>query len=106
VVFRKRPLRVWRGWDGFDIVAVASAADSDLGLALPPAPESAALDALPGRSLIKKTIIHPISRLVRYFHDPFIQRCVFVRYHLAAIPQVEGAQWRLSVGGEAAESAL
>ena len=86
---------------GSILSAVASAADSDLGpSALPSgALESAPLDALPGKvPLIKKSYRPPnFETPVRYFNEPFTSNdAFFVRYHLAAIPQVEGAQWRPS----------
>ncbi len=93
---------------GSVLSAVARAADSTLGPAALPsgALESAVLDALPGKvPLIKKSYRPPnYETPVRYFNEPFTSNdAFFVRYHLAAIPQVDGAQWRLSVGGEAAE---
>jgi DMSO/TMAO reductase YedYZ molybdopterin-dependent catalytic subunit len=90
------------------VLSAAQAADSLLGPAALPsgALESAVLDALPGKvPLIKRSYRPPnFETPVRYFNEPYTPNdAFFVRYHLAAIPQVDAAAWRLSVGGEAAE---
>src|SRR5215470_16591493 len=87
---------------------VANAADGELGPAALPAGalQAAALEALPGKvALIKKTYRPPnFETPVRYFDQPFTSNdAFFVRYHLAGIPQVDAATWRLSIGGEAVE---
>jgi DMSO/TMAO reductase YedYZ molybdopterin-dependent catalytic subunit len=93
---------------GAAFAGAASAADSVVGPAALPsgALQSAALEALPGKvALIKKTYRPPnFETPVRYFNEPFTSNdAFFVRYHLAGIPQVEAAAWRLSIGGEAAD---
>jgi DMSO/TMAO reductase YedYZ molybdopterin-dependent catalytic subunit len=71
--------------------------------------ESAVLDALPGKKqLIKLTWRPPnYETPIDYFDQPITPNdAFFVRYHLAAIPEVDAATWRLKVGGEAAGSPL
>jgi DMSO/TMAO reductase YedYZ molybdopterin-dependent catalytic subunit len=65
------------------------------------------LFALPGKApLIKKTYRPPnFETPIEYFRTPITSsRAFFVRYHLSAIPEVSAAEWRLSVGGDAAGS--
>jgi DMSO/TMAO reductase YedYZ molybdopterin-dependent catalytic subunit len=65
--------------------------------------ESAVLEALPGKfPLIKKSYRPPnYETPVEYFAEPITpNKAFFVRYHLASIPEVDAAQWRLKVGGE------
>lgn len=67
--------------------------------------QSAILEALPGKfPLIKKSYRPPnFETPVEYFRDAITpNKAFFVRYHLANIPEVDAAQWRLKVGGEAA----
>ena len=64
------------------------------------------LDTLPGkRPLIKKSYRPPnYETPTGYFNDAFTPNdAFFVRYHLADIPEVDAAKWRLKVGGDAAE---
>jgi DMSO/TMAO reductase YedYZ molybdopterin-dependent catalytic subunit len=71
--------------------------------------ESAVLDTLPGRvPLIKRTWRPPnFETPTAYFNDAFTRNeAFFVRYHLANIPEVDAASWRLTIGGPAAEKAL
>jgi DMSO/TMAO reductase YedYZ molybdopterin-dependent catalytic subunit len=68
--------------------------------------ESAVLEALPGKlPLIKKTWRPPnFETPVRYFEPLFTpNEAFFVRYHLASIPRLEGAGWRLKIAGNAVE---
>jgi sulfite dehydrogenase len=63
------------------------------------------LYALPGKvPLIKKTYRPPnFETPVEYFRTPITpNKAFFVRWHLAAIPQVKVADWALSVAGDAA----
>jgi sulfite dehydrogenase len=63
------------------------------------------LYALPGKlPLIKKTYRPPnFETPVEYFRTPITPtKAFFVRWHLAGIPQVKGADWSLSVGGDSA----
>jgi DMSO/TMAO reductase YedYZ molybdopterin-dependent catalytic subunit len=67
------------------------------------------LYALPGKvPLIKKTFRPPnFETPVEYFRTPMTpNRAFFVRWHLAAIPQVSVKDWKLAVGGESAERSL
>jgi DMSO/TMAO reductase YedYZ molybdopterin-dependent catalytic subunit len=67
------------------------------------------LFALPGKvPLIKKTFRPPnFETPVEYFRNAITpNRAFFVRYHLAAIPQIKAEQWKLSVGGESAARPL
>ena len=64
-----------------------------------------ALYSLPGKvPLIKKTFRPPnFETPVQYFRTPITpNRAFFVRWHLAAIPQVELKNWKLAVGGDSA----
>jgi sulfite dehydrogenase len=64
------------------------------------------LYALPGKvPLIKKTYRPPnFETPIEYFRTPITpNKAFFVRYHLAAIPQVSAKDWVLSIGGDAAE---
>jgi len=68
--------------------------------------ETSFLEALPGkRPLIKRTYRPPnFETPLEFFEQIFTPNdAFFVRYHLARIPEVAAAQWKLDVGGEAAE---
>jgi DMSO/TMAO reductase YedYZ molybdopterin-dependent catalytic subunit len=68
--------------------------------------ESSTLETLPGKlPLIKRTFRPPnYETPTRYFATQFTPNdAFFVRYHLAHIPEVDAAAWRLVVGGEALE---
>ena len=89
----------------------AVAADPRIGPAALPqgALESALFDTLPGKvALIKKTYRPPnFETPVSYFNEAFTPNdAFFVRYHLASIPQIDAATWRLSIGGEAADKSF
>jgi DMSO/TMAO reductase YedYZ molybdopterin-dependent catalytic subunit len=63
-------------------------------------------DALPGKQpLIKRSFRPPNYETPVEFFDDVITRNdrFFVRWHLANIPRIDAASWRLSVGGDAAE---
>jgi sulfite dehydrogenase len=67
------------------------------------------LHALPGKvPLIKKTYRPPnYETPVEYFRKPITpNNAFFVRWHLAAIPQVGLKDWTLAVGGESVEREL
>jgi DMSO/TMAO reductase YedYZ molybdopterin-dependent catalytic subunit len=67
------------------------------------------LHALPGKvPLIKKTFRPPnYETPIEYFRTPMTpNRAFFVRWHLAAIPQIALKDWSLAVGGESAEREL
>jgi DMSO/TMAO reductase YedYZ molybdopterin-dependent catalytic subunit len=86
----------------------AMAADPALGPAQLPsgALEAAMLDALPGKlPLIKKSWRPPnFETPVSYFNEAFTpNNAFFVRYHLANIPEIAPQDWRLRVGGDAAD---
>ena len=79
----------------------------DLGFAEIPAGalQEQMLFALPGKvPLIKKTFRPPnFETPVQYFRSAITpNKAFFVRWHLAAIPQVTAATWSLSVGGDSA----
>ena len=68
---------------------------------------SAVWDTLPGKlPLVKRTWRPPnYETPVRVFAEAFTpNEAFFVRYHLAGIPRIDPAQWRLAVGGDAAAS--
>ena len=84
----------------------AWSSESRVGLATLPAGavESAVLAALPGKqALIKRTYRPPNYETpladFQAFYTPNDR--FFVRYHLAAIPEVDLAQWQLKIGGDA-----
>ncbi len=63
------------------------------------------MDALPGKKpLIKLTYRPPnYETPIEYFRTPLTpNEAFYVRYHLADIPEVDAAKWRLTVGGEGA----
>ncbi len=65
------------------------------------------LEALPGKvPLIKKTYRPPnYETPISYFNEEFTpNNAFFVRYHLADIPEVDAATWKLQVGGPGAKS--
>jgi DMSO/TMAO reductase YedYZ molybdopterin-dependent catalytic subunit len=67
------------------------------------------LYALPGKvPLIKKTYRPPnFETPIEFFRSAITPNdAFFVRYHLAAIPEVKAADWKLAVGGESAEREL
>lgn len=71
--------------------------------------QSSILEALPGKKpLIKKTYRPPnYETPVEYFGQQFTPNdAFFVRYHVASIPEVKAADWRLRVGGDAVEKPL
>ncbi len=82
-----------------------------LGPAILPAGtlSEAELAALPGKKpLIRKTYRAPnYETPVAYFNEQFTPNDVFfVRYHLANIPEVDAAQWRLRIGGASVEKPI
>jgi hypothetical protein len=87
------------------LLAAASAVP-DLPAALPLGTrEEAVLDALPGKKpLIKLTYRPPnYETPISYFRTPLTPNdAFFVRYHLAVIPEVDAAKWRLAVSGDGA----
>src|SRR5215212_3006959 len=67
--------------------------------------EAARLEALPGKvPLIKLTYRPPnYETPLHYFNELYTPNdAFFVRYHLAEIPEVDAATWRLAVGGDGA----
>ncbi|MEO8675965.1 MAG: molybdopterin-dependent oxidoreductase [Casimicrobiaceae bacterium] len=67
--------------------------------------ESGALEALPGKvPLIKRSFRPPNYETPVDLFDSAItpNRAFFVRWHLANIPNIDAASWRLKVGGPAA----
>jgi DMSO/TMAO reductase YedYZ molybdopterin-dependent catalytic subunit len=69
--------------------------------------DEAVLEALPGKKpLIKLTYRPPnYETPLEYFRTPLTANdAFFVRYHLAGIPEVDAATWRLAVGGDGANS--
>ena len=67
---------------------------------------SSFLETLPGkRPLIKRAYRPPnFETPLEYFEQVFTPNdAFFVRYHLAKSPEVAAVQWKLEIGGEAAE---
>ncbi len=89
-----------------DVRAAFAAAKPVLDPSLPKGTlDEAVLDALPGKApLIKLTYRPPnYETPASYFDSLFTPNdAFFVRYHLADIPEVDAAAWRLKVGGAAA----
>jgi DMSO/TMAO reductase YedYZ molybdopterin-dependent catalytic subunit len=68
--------------------------------------ETAVLEALPGkRPLIKRTYRPPnYETPIEYLNEAFTPNdAFFVRYHLADVPEVKAAQWKLEVAGDSVE---
>ena len=66
----------------------------------------AVLDALPGKAPLVKLTYRPpnYETPLRYFDSVLTpNEAFFVRYHLADIPEVDPAAWRLKVGGDGIE---
>src|SRR5262244_4351386 len=95
---------------GLDIAAPQAALAAAAGLNLPPAlPDgvrnSATLEALPGKKPLLKLSYRPpnYETPIEYFRTAITPNdAFFVRYHLANIPQVDAANWKLAVGGDGA----
>ncbi|HEY9448079.1 MAG TPA: molybdopterin-dependent oxidoreductase [Burkholderiales bacterium] len=90
--------------------ALAAQIGSTEALGLAELPDGALAEqllyALPGKvPLIKKTYRPPnFETPIEYFRSPITRNdAFFVRYHLAGIPEVKVADWKLAVGGDAAE---
>lgn len=93
---------------GILVPRLATAAARDVGPKSLPSGTlgSSALEALPGKKpLIKRTFRPPnYETPVEYFDRQFTPNDVFfVRYHVANIPEVKAADWKLEVGGDAAQ---
>jgi DMSO/TMAO reductase YedYZ molybdopterin-dependent catalytic subunit len=68
--------------------------------------EAAVLDALPGKlPLIKRSYRPPnYETPLDFFDQPYTPNdAFFVRYHLARIPEVSRAEWKLEIAGDAVE---
>lgn len=71
--------------------------------------ESAALDTLPGKAPLLKHSFRPpnYETPVEYLSGAITANDrFFVRWHLANIPRVDAATWRLTVGGDAVQRPL
>ncbi len=71
--------------------------------------EVATLAALPGKAKLIKLSERPpnYETPIRYFNELLTpNEAFFVRYHLANIPEVSAASWRLRVGGDAATTPI
>ena len=69
--------------------------------------DEAVLEALPGKKPLIKLSYRPpnYETPLEYFRTPLTANdAFFVRYHLADIPEVDAATWRLAVGGDGASS--
>jgi len=69
--------------------------------------ESARLVALPGKVPLIKLSYRPpnYETPLKYFNDVLTPNdAFFVRYHVAVIPEIDVATWKLSVGGNAVSS--
>ena len=65
------------------------------------------LEALPGKvPLIKRSYRPPnYETPISYFNEDFTpNNAFFVRYHLADIPEVDAATWKLAIGGPGAQT--
>src|SRR3974377_2119801 len=65
----------------------------------------AIMESLPGKKPLIKLSYRPpnYETPLRYFRSAITANdTFFVRYHLADIPEVDAAKWRLKVGGDAA----
>ena len=71
--------------------------------------ESSVLEALPGKQPLLKRSFRPpnYETPVAFFNEPITpNERFFVRWHLANIPVIDAAAWRLGVGGEGAAQEL
>ncbi|MGE5539218.1 MAG: molybdopterin-dependent oxidoreductase [Gemmatimonas sp.] len=71
--------------------------------------DEAVLEALPGKVPLIKLSYRPpnYETPISHFNSTFTRNdAFFVRYHLAVIPEVDAASWRLSVGGDSVERSL
>ena len=96
-------------WSMRDALAVGSMAELGFSEIPDGALAGQLLHALPGKvPLIKKSYRPPnYETPVAYFRKPITpNNAFFVRWHLAAIPQVGLKDWTLAVGGESAEREL
>jgi DMSO/TMAO reductase YedYZ molybdopterin-dependent catalytic subunit len=94
-------------------VAFPELFQADAAIADLPAPlsqgtrDEAVLEALPGKKPLIKLSYRPpnYETPLEYLRSPLTANdAFFVRYHLADIPQVDAATWRLAVGGDGANS--
>ena len=96
-------------WSVRDALAVGSMAEHGFAEIPDGALAAQLLHALPGKvPLIKKTYRPPnYETPVEYFRKAITpNNAFFVRWHLAAIPQIGLKDWTLAVGGESAEREL
>jgi DMSO/TMAO reductase YedYZ molybdopterin-dependent catalytic subunit len=71
--------------------------------------ETATLEALPGKRPLIRLTTRPLNYETpqSYFAGAITPNdAFFVRYHLSAIPRVNAANWRLTIGGEGAGAPL
>jgi DMSO/TMAO reductase YedYZ molybdopterin-dependent catalytic subunit len=94
------------GLGSLGLSGIARAAEASLSSGLPEGLyETAVMEALPGkRPLIRLTTRPPnYETPASYFADAITPNdAFFVRYHLAQIPRVNPATWKLEIGGEGA----
>ena len=92
------------------VPGIAHAGEAPLSAGLPEGLyNTATLEALPGkRPLIRLTTRPPNYETPQsYFADAITPNdAFFVRYHLATIPRVNAASWKLDIGGEGAGTPL
>ena len=88
--------------------AAAAAGGLDLPAGLPQGVrDNAVLDTLPGKKPLIKLSYRPpnYETPLEYFRTAITPNdAFFVRYHLAGIPEVDAKTWKLTVGGEGANS--
>lgn len=88
--------------------ALAEAAGLNLPAALPEGLRATAvLDALPGKKPLIKLSYRPpnYETPLEYFRSAITPNdAFFVRYHLSVIPEVDARTWKMSVGGDGANS--
>ena len=86
---------------------LAAAAGAPVAPGVPPGVRTeAVLDALPGKKPLIKLSYRPpnYETPLQYFNQLLTPNdAFFVRYHLSNIPEVELGDWKLKVGGDAAE---
>src|SRR5215475_5920361 len=88
------------------VSSTAQAAQPELSPALPLGVRaSAVLDALPGKKPLIKLSYRPpnYETPIEYFREAITPNdAFFVRYHLADIPRINAATWKLSISGDGA----
>ena len=95
---------------GLPLVTAATGAGLNLPAALPQGlRDNAIMDTLPGKKPLIKLSYRPpnYETPIEYFRTAITPNDAFyVRYHNAVIPEVDAKTWKVSIGGEGANSPI